>query len=83
MAHGLPAAISLAAEDSEVGGTLVSALGSQTFRPYYTEDVTSVPLRGGAIKSAIGFDAGIVAGCGYGENARAALLIAVWQRWRA
>ena len=58
VAHGLPAAISLAAEDSEAGGTLVSTLGSQIFRPYYTEDVTGVSL-GGAIKNAIG----LVAGC--------------------
>ncbi len=73
VARGLPAAISLACEEREVGEALVAALGSQTFRPYYSDDLTGA-LLGGATKNVIGLAAGIVAGRGYGENARAALL---------
>ncbi|GAB5467659.1 MAG: NAD(P)H-dependent glycerol-3-phosphate dehydrogenase [Rhodospirillales bacterium] len=73
VAAGLPAAISLAAEDEALGAALVAAVGSPTFRPYRSRDVTGL-LLGGATKNVIGLAAGIVAGRGLGENARAALL---------
>ncbi|MEO1194286.1 MAG: NAD(P)H-dependent glycerol-3-phosphate dehydrogenase [Pseudomonadota bacterium] len=73
VAAGLPAAISLAARDPAVAERLVMAIGSATFRPYSSRDVTGL-LLGGATKNVIGLAAGIVAGRGLGENARAALL---------
>ncbi len=69
----LPTAVSLACADRDLGHRLVEAIGSSTFRPYYSSDVTGV-LLGGATKNVMGLAAGIVAGRGYGENARAALL---------
>ncbi len=73
VARGLPAAISLATPSRPLGEALRAAVGSSTFRPYLSQDVTGV-LLGGAIKNVIGLASGIVAGRGYGENARAALL---------
>ncbi|MEQ8651510.1 MAG: NAD(P)H-dependent glycerol-3-phosphate dehydrogenase [Kiloniellales bacterium] len=73
VARNLPTAIALACRDRALGEALVSAIGSATFRPYYTADVTGA-LLGGATKNVIGLAAGIVAGRGYGENARASLL---------
>ncbi len=73
VAGNLPAAIALGCRERRLGEALVAAIGSPRFRPYYTPDVTGV-LLGGATKNVIGLAAGIVAGCGLGENARAALL---------
>ncbi len=73
VAQELPTAVSLAAAERDLGDALSQAIGSPTFRPYYTTDVIGV-LLGGAVKNVIGLAAGIVAGRGLGENARAALL---------
>ncbi len=71
--EGLPSAISLATAERTLGEALIAAIGTPTFRPYYSADVTGA-LLGGATKNVIGLAAGIVAGRGLGENARAALL---------
>jgi len=73
VARGLPAAVTLAAGRAELGRALAEALGSAAFRPYWTDDVTGV-LVGGAVKNVIAIAAGMVAGAGLGENARAALI---------
>lgn len=73
VAKGLPAAVTLAAGRAELGRALAEALGSAAFRPYWTDDVTGV-LVGGAVKNVIAIAAGLVAGAGLGENARAALI---------
>lgn len=73
VARNLPTAIALGCHERGLGESLVAAIGSPTFRPYYTADVTGA-LLGGATKNVIGLAAGIVAGRGLGENARAALL---------
>lgn len=73
VARGLPAAVTLAAYDPALGRHLVERLGSATFRPYWSEDVTGV-LIGGAVKNVIAIACGIVAGRRLGENARAALV---------
>ena len=52
---------------------LQTALGSATFRPYASDDVTGVAL-GGAAKNVYAIACGVVEGMGLGENARAALL---------
>ncbi len=73
VAKGLPAAVTLAASQADLGQALAEALGSAAFRPYWSDDVTGV-LIGGAVKNVIAIAAGMVAGHGYGENARAALI---------
>ncbi len=73
VAAGLPSAVTLAAGRADLGRALAEALASEAFRPYWSDDVTGV-LIGGAVKNVIAIAAGMVAGRGYGENARAALI---------
>jgi glycerol-3-phosphate dehydrogenase (NAD(P)+) len=73
VARGLPTAVSLACADRALGEALVHALGTPTFRPYWTDDVTGVQI-GGAVKNVLAIACGIVEGRGLGDNARAALV---------
>ena len=73
VASGRPTAITLAASDGALGQGLVHALGSRTFRPYFTDDVASAQI-GGAIKNVIAIACGVVVGRKLGDNARAALI---------
>ena len=73
VAQGLPAAVSLACADGARGAALVRALGGPAFRPYLTDDVIGVQV-GGAVKNVIAIAAGIAAGRGLGDNARAAIV---------
>jgi glycerol-3-phosphate dehydrogenase (NAD(P)+) len=72
VARGLPTAVTLAANDEELAGALVQALGSSTFRPYHTTDVRGVEI-GGASKNVLAIAAGIVVGRKLGASAQAAL----------
>jgi glycerol-3-phosphate dehydrogenase (NAD(P)+) len=72
VARGLPTAVTLAANDEELAGALVQALGSSTFRPYHTTDVRGVEI-GGAAKNVLAIAAGIVVGRKLGASAQAAL----------
>lgn len=73
VARGLPSAVTLACSDPALGMTLVSAIGSRTFRPYYSPDLVGVEV-GGATKNVLAIACGILEGQELGENARAALL---------
>ncbi len=73
VAHGLPTAVTLAAEDAALGAVLIKALGSRTFRPYLSDDVVGAQI-GGAVKNVMAIACGIVAGRKLGDNARAALI---------
>lgn len=73
VARGLPAAVTLAIADRTVGERLVRMIGSPTFRPYLTDDVTGAEI-GGAVKNVLAIACGIVEGRGLGDNARAALV---------
>lgn len=77
VALGLPTAITIAAEKSDKWGDLAAklqaSLGSATFRPYASDDITGVAL-GGAAKNVYAIACGVVEGLGLGESARAALL---------
>ncbi len=73
VAAGLPAATTLAAADQALGRALVEALGSRTFRPYFSNDPIGAQV-GGAVKNVIAIACGIVAGRSLGDNARAALI---------
>jgi len=72
VAMGLPTAVTIAAQDG-LAEQLQQALGSATFRPYASDDLTGVAL-GGAAKNVYAIACGVVEGMALGENARAALL---------
>ncbi len=73
VAAGLPAAATLACADVDVAATLAARLGRPTFRLYTSGDVVGVGL-GGALKNVLAIAAGVAAGRGLGENARAAIV---------
>jgi glycerol-3-phosphate dehydrogenase (NAD(P)+) len=73
VARGLPAAVTIASVDRPVAADLVETLGSQTFRPYASDDVIGAEI-GGAVKNVIAIACGITEGRRLGENARAALI---------
>jgi glycerol-3-phosphate dehydrogenase (NAD(P)+) len=72
VARGLPTAVTIAAA-GDLAARLQAALGSASFRPYASDDLTGVAL-GGAAKNVYAIACGVVEGMGLGENARAALL---------
>lgn len=73
VASGLPTAVTLASEDSDLAATLAESLGNRSFRPYLSNDPTGAEV-GGAVKNVIAIACGIVQGRALGENARAALI---------
>jgi glycerol-3-phosphate dehydrogenase (NAD(P)+) len=73
VARGLPTAVTLASADQELGGALIAALGTRSFRPYLGDDVVGAEI-GGAVKNVLAIACGIVAGRRLGDNARAALI---------
>ena len=60
------------APQETVAARLAVTLGTASFRPYVSDDLTGVEV-GGAIKNVIAIACGIAAGAGFGENTRAAL----------
>jgi glycerol-3-phosphate dehydrogenase (NAD(P)+) len=72
VAQGLPTAVTIAAK-GDLAAQLQESLGSASFRPYASDDLTGVAL-GGAAKNVYAIACGVVEGMGLGENARAALL---------
>ena len=73
VARGLPAALTLACTNEQVGQRLAQALGYRHFRLYWSSDITGVQL-GGAIKNVLAIAAGIVDGRQFGASAHAALV---------
>ncbi|HEV2546182.1 MAG TPA: NAD(P)H-dependent glycerol-3-phosphate dehydrogenase [Stellaceae bacterium] len=73
VARGLPTAVTLATADAALGRRLSEALGTRSFRPYFSDDVIGVEI-GGAVKNVMAIACGIVAGRDLGDNARAALI---------
>lgn len=71
--RGLPTAVTLACDDEWLGRTLVEAIGTATFRPYWSPDRIGAEV-GGAVKNVMAIACGIVGGRTLGDNARAALL---------
>ena len=71
--RGLPTAVTLGCADAVLGEALAVALGSRTFRIYWTEDVTGVEI-GGAVKNVLAIAAGILDGRKLGASAHAALV---------
>jgi glycerol-3-phosphate dehydrogenase (NAD(P)+) len=73
VARGQPTAVTLATLDQALGTELVQAVGTQTFRPYLSDDPVGCEI-GGAVKNVLAIACGIVSGRGLGDNARAALI---------
>ncbi len=72
VARGAPTAITIAGAH-EMVVRLQATLGSESFRPYESGDLTGVAL-GGAAKNVYAIATGIADGLGLGESARAGLL---------
>ena len=70
--RGLPTAVVLACADEGLARVWAHALSSPRFRLYHSSDMRGVEI-GGAAKNVLAVAAGIVAGRGLGESARAAL----------
>jgi glycerol-3-phosphate dehydrogenase (NAD(P)+) len=73
VARGLPTAVTLAAEDRDVGERLRDVLARPEFRIYLSDDVAGAEI-GGAVKNVLAIACGVVEGRGLGQNARAALI---------
>jgi glycerol-3-phosphate dehydrogenase (NAD(P)+) len=72
VSRGLPTAVVLACRDAVIAQALAEALSGPSFRCYHGTDIRGVEI-GGAAKNVLAIAAGIVAGRGLGESARAAL----------
>jgi len=73
LAKGMPTALTLGADDLELGAKLQQMLSTQTLRLYLSDDMRGVQL-GGALKNVFAIACGIVVGSGLGESARAAVI---------
>ncbi len=73
IAAGLPTAVTLAAADGLLAQALAQALSIPAFRIYHATDVRGVEV-GGAAKNVLAIAAGVVAGRGLGDSARAAIV---------
>src|SRR5947208_3543152 len=73
VAMGQPSATVLACADEGRARELQGLFMAPTFRVYTNPDVVGVEL-GGAMKNVIAIAAGIAAGLGFGDNARASLI---------
>lgn len=70
---GLPTAVTLACADAALGEALMAAIGSPSFRPYWTDDLIGAEA-GGAMKNVLAIAAGVVEGKALGRSAHAALI---------
>jgi glycerol-3-phosphate dehydrogenase (NAD(P)+) len=73
VAAGLPTAVTLACEDTNLARTLAMRFARPWFRPYVSNDVIGAEI-GGAVKNVLAIACGVVEGRGLGQNARAALI---------
>lgn len=73
IAHGLPTALTLACEDTELGQALQAELTTANLRLYRTTDTIGAEL-GGALKNVMAIGCGAAIGAGLGDSARAALM---------
>jgi glycerol-3-phosphate dehydrogenase (NAD(P)+) len=73
VARDMPTALTLASAEAALRHSLPAALGTPELRIYSTDDVVGAQV-GGAVKNVIAIACGIIAGRGFGDNARAALI---------
>lgn len=73
VAAGLPGALTVASNDSQIAETVASWLRCDRLRIYTTDDVVGAEISG-AVKNVLAIATGISDGLGFGANARAALI---------
>ncbi len=73
VAEGQPTASVVAMDDTDAAARLQQLFMTATFRMYTNPDVVGCEIAG-ALKNVIAIAAGIAAGLGYGDNAKAALI---------
>jgi len=73
VAHGLPTAVTIAAENIETAAELSRQLSAGTFRCYASDDLLGVEL-GGALKNVLAIAVGAARGMKLGASAEAALI---------
>ncbi|QIK36814.1 NAD(P)-dependent glycerol-3-phosphate dehydrogenase [Caldichromatium japonicum] len=73
VAHGLPTALTVAANRPEFAARIAALLHGPSLRAYTSSDLVGVEI-GGAAKNVLAIAAGIADGLGFGANARAALI---------
>lgn len=73
VACGLPTAVTIASRDADLARSFTTALGTDRFRPYLSQDPIGAEI-GGAVKNVMAIACGVVEGRGLGDNARAALI---------
>ena len=73
VAAGLPTALTIAAEQPDIGEVLRERIALPHFRLYLSDDIAGAEV-GGAIKNVLAIACGVVEGRGLGQNARAALI---------
>jgi glycerol-3-phosphate dehydrogenase (NAD(P)+) len=73
VARGEPSATVVASTDGQTAALLQRTFMAPTFRVYTNPDVVGVEL-GGAMKNVVAIAAGIAAGMGFGDNAKASLI---------
>lgn len=73
VSRGLPTAVVLACADDALAQKMAQALSGPALRLYHGTDVRGVEI-GGAAKNVLAIGAGVVAGRGLGESAKAALI---------
>jgi glycerol-3-phosphate dehydrogenase (NAD(P)+) len=73
VAAGLPTALTIAAEQPDVGEALRERIALPQFRLYLSDDIAGAEV-GGAVKNVLAIACGVVEGRGLGQNARAALI---------
>jgi glycerol-3-phosphate dehydrogenase (NAD(P)+) len=73
VARGLPTALTIAAREELIGLKVANALGSRSFRLYWTNDMLGCQI-GGAIKNVLAIASGIVVGRQLGDNSKAGIM---------
>ena len=74
VAKGLPASVTLACGDPELGRKLACLVAHPKFRVHHSDDVVGAQICG-AMKNVIAIACGIVEGKGLGEGTKAALIV--------
>ncbi|MFG1479442.1 NAD(P)H-dependent glycerol-3-phosphate dehydrogenase [Xanthobacter sp. V4C-4] len=79
-AAGHPTAVTVACATTpdapplaRAGARMAASLTDASFRPYVSDDMAGVEV-GGAVKNVVAIACGLLAGAGFGENTRAALI---------
>ena len=73
VARGLPTAVTLASQSITEAEQIAARIQRPMFHPYVSADLVGVQL-GGALKNVLAIAAGVIAGKGLGESAKAALI---------